>query len=134
MPRVSQLRHPGLDVTLRRLGLIDGGLSSFGQHGAQSRRRLVGEAVDAEDAIDHVGGDFVERSALQLHGHDRPARVAAQRALSTGHTRRAPERRHLEPGGPRRRAETSSHLTEEESARFHPVIIARGYDSHAGER
>jgi hypothetical protein len=125
-------RHPGAQTTLGRGDAFGGWFSRFGQHRAHARRGLVGEAVDQQHAVDHVGGDLVEGAALQLYRHHRAARIAAEGALGAGHTRRAPERRHHEPGGPRRRAQATSHLAEEESARFHPVSIAWGYDSHAG--
>jgi hypothetical protein len=102
------------------------------QHGTHPRRGRVVEAVDHEDALDHVGSHVLEGAALEPHRDHGAARVAADRADSAGDTRRAAKGRDGQPGRPRRGAQTTSRLAEEESARFHPTSIARGYDSHAG--
>jgi hypothetical protein len=115
-----------------RLNSVGGRFNRFGQYRAHPRGGVSLEAVDHEHALDHVGGDVRERPALQLHGDHRAARIAAERAAGPGEAGRAPERRHHEPGGPRRGPQATSRLTEEESARFHTVSIPWGYDSHAG--
>ena len=109
-----------------------GGLDGLGEHGAHPGGGGLVEAVDGDHAVDHVCGHIGEGPALEQDRDDGAARVAPDRPERAGHPGWAPERRDRQPGGPRRCAQTTSRLAEEESARFHPASIARGYDTYRG--
>lgn len=125
-------RHPGWETTLCRFRVTGGGFNGLGQHRPHPGGRVVGEAIDHEHALDHVGRHVGERSALELYRDHGAAWVAAERAGGAGNAGWAPEGRHDQPGGSRRGSQATSRLAEEESARFHAVSIPCGYDSHAG--
>jgi hypothetical protein len=125
-------RHPGDAETLRRFGVGDRGLGCFGEDGAHAGGGGLVEAVDGDHAVDHVGGDVGERPAREPDRDDGAAWITADGPDRPRHPWWAPERRDGQPGGPRRCAQTTSRLAEEESTRFHPTSIARGYDGYLG--
>jgi uncharacterized protein YecE (DUF72 family) len=102
---------------------------------------LTFEAVDHDHALDHVGDDRFKRAVAQPDGHHRSARIAADRAGGTRHSRRAAKRRDGQAGGARRRPQASGRTRELQgcgrvcptsrySAGFHVRSIPRGYDSY----
>ena len=91
-----------------RAGRDDAGAGGLEQRGPEAQRRVAREAVGDEHAFDHVGDDLVERALAEAHRHDRPARVAADRAGGAGDPGRAAERR----DGQARTRPTPSRLRE----------------------
>ena len=119
--------------TLRRLGLIDLGLDGLGKDRAHASGGGLVEAVDGDHAVDHVGSHFGEGSALEPHRDHCAAGITTDRPERPGGPGWTPEGRDDEPGRPRRRAQTTSRLAEEESARFHALSIPCGYDGYPGQ-
>ena len=88
----------------RRLGCTVRGYD-VPQVGAGPVRPPGVEAIDGNDAIDHVGEDGDPRSTTDANGHDAPTMVASHRSIETDEPRRRAEGGGSQPEPARRRGE-----------------------------